>query len=428
MPGGPTALLRLGAKQLIVDGNWITIDPVHLFDVERYTYTAGNVISVDRYVTGAHIGPDQGWAILPGDKYSNMSCLLHPRQLPLNMKQVWGFPNMIMESQWVAPNKYQAEGPFLTAAYGSLTGVGPLLWYSTGAPAWQQPFGSESWHPPMAIWQISTPEQLGQFPAAALMYRRHYIKRGKPAVVERESLSSLWNERTPIIAENPGYDPNRENTGFAPRSNIRHGVNPLAFLVGPVEAKYNADSARSYVAPLKQFIPSGHHQIISDTRQIQLNYRKGICTLNAPKAQGVCGFLRGAGKHGVFHLGAVTIRSRNKYAAVLVVAMDNRPLTQSHEVLVQVGTTMRPSGWQSKPATFTVGKKTVRGHSVVSTGSNPWRIRDTHVTITLRDKNVAHAEMLNVNGYFHRALRAKWKAGKVTLRLPRNAMYVVLKK
>jgi hypothetical protein len=97
----------LGCKQLINAGNWKTADPVLLNDVERWSYTVGDVISVNRYYNGIHNGPRSGWAWDVGDTFTHATALLDPRGLPLNMKQVAGFPNVVSESGWIAPSKYQ---------------------------------------------------------------------------------------------------------------------------------------------------------------------------------------------------------------------------------------------------------------------------------------------------------------------------------
>jgi hypothetical protein len=82
----------LGCRQLINAGNWKTADEVVLNDVERWSYTVGDVISVNRYYTGIHNGPRAGWSWDVGDTFTNATALLDPRALPLNMKQVAGFP------------------------------------------------------------------------------------------------------------------------------------------------------------------------------------------------------------------------------------------------------------------------------------------------------------------------------------------------
>ena len=72
-----------------------------------------------------------------------------------------------------------------------------------------------------AKWAIATPMMLGQFPAAALMFRRGDLKQGQPAVVEHRSLKQIWGRVPPIIAEDPGYDPNRDLGDTARRSGLK---------------------------------------------------------------------------------------------------------------------------------------------------------------------------------------------------------------
>ena len=98
-----------------------------------------------------------------------------------------------------------------------------------------------------------------------------------------------------------------------------------------------------------------------------LDYGRGLCLLSAPKAQGVTGFLKTVG---TFTLDDVTIRSGNDYAAVLVVSMDGKPLKTSGKVLVQVGTTERPTGWATRPVKLD-GRT---GEEVVNFGKAPWLI------------------------------------------------------
>ncbi len=169
---------ELGCKQLINAGNWRTADTVKLQDLEHWSYTANEVIDTHYYVGGAHVGPDSGWAIDPGDHYTNLSCILDPRSFPLNIKQVVGHPFIETESSWTIPDLYQSEGPAMVAAYSALTGFGAFFWNGGGggAPGWDGamfPFA-----PKAAKWAMQNPMGLGQFPAAAVMYRgEDYVKR-----------------------------------------------------------------------------------------------------------------------------------------------------------------------------------------------------------------------------------------------------------
>ncbi len=418
--------ITLGAPQLINAGNWKTVDPLLLNDVERWTYTAGNVLAVNRYTTGIDIGKNAGWAIMPGDLYTNYSCLLHPESIPVNLKQVIGYPMVVTEGQWVAPDKYQAEGPFLVAAYSSLNGVAGFYWFEIH-DAWQQPFSPSNnpyWHP-MVKWPIGTPEQFGQFPAAALMYRGNYIKRGAPAVIEHLSFQNMWLRRVPIIAENSGYDPNRDRGNIALQSNINSKVNPLAFLVGPVLTSYSKTPKPDYVTDLSRYIQPTHATIISDTGQIHLNYRSGICKLNTPKAQGVVGFLSRSSEQ-PFHFANTSITCHNQYASILIVSMDDLPLNRSRRILLQVGTIVRPTNWKSQAATFTVHNQLISGRKVISTGTNPWQVTDIHATVTIDNPNIHTATLLNPSGYAMASVPVRHQTDTTIIRLPPNTLYIVL--
>ncbi|HEY3413092.1 MAG TPA: hypothetical protein VGM51_08540 [Armatimonadota bacterium] len=412
----------LGCRQLINAGNWKTADDVKLNDVERYVYTQNDVIAVNRYFGGIHIGPHDGWAVEVGDHFTNASALLRPLEMPMNLKQVVGYPSLITESEWVAPSLYQSEGPFLTAAYQSLTGVDAFYWFSDGDSAeWRQPDG------PWAVkWAINTPMQLGQFPAAALLYRKGYLKRGATTVHEERALEDLWQRRTPIIAEASGFDPNRDAGDIAPRSGVRTGVDALAFLVGPVEVTYGGDPAKSRVIDLKPYIRKDRKTVVSDTGEIRLNYGVGLCVLNAPRAQGAAGFLRKAGPIG---LSDVRITSGNEYASMLAVSMDGKPLRSSGRVLVQVGTTARPAGWEDREADFssTDGKTAYHGRQVVAFGHPPYEIEQTDITFTLRNPRIKDVVVLDANGNAAGDVPTVRHGAKITVKLPANAMYVVLR-
>ena len=313
----------LGCKQLINAGNWKTVDSIRLNDVERWSYTANEVLAVNGYYSPVHLGPDRGWRINKGDRFENASVLFNPRVLPLSLKQVVGFPMIVTETHWVPPLGYQSEAPFLAAAYQSLTGLDAAFWNGTYEIEWSNRDRAEWDSASRAKWSIATPMMLGQFPAAALLFRRGDLTSGHPAVVEHRSLEQLWGRVPPIIAEDPSYDPNRDLGDTARRLQLAGGVDPLAFLVGPVQVVYGSDPAKTTVADLSRYIDREKKVVRSDTGQLAWDYGRGLCTLDAPMAQGVTGFLRPIGS---IKLGDVKIRSENQYATVLVVSLDGTPL------------------------------------------------------------------------------------------------------
>jgi hypothetical protein len=186
-----------------------------------------------------------------------------------------------------------------------------LYWFSLGSPGYDATVGK---------WQAATPAIIGGFPAAALIFRKGYIRDGKPAVHEERSLEDIWSLEPGLISEAEPFDPNRSAGIGAAQPAGRERVHPLAFLVGPVEVSYGGDPARSRVEDIGRHIDEGKRTVTSNTGELKLDYGRGVATMYAPKAQGASGFLSRAGD---IRLGAVEISSRNEYATVLVVPLDD---------------------------------------------------------------------------------------------------------
>ena len=433
---GMASYLRndLGCKQLTNASNWRTADATRLDDAERWSNAGLDVIAANRYYNGGvHVGANNGWRIDPGDKFSQKSALLDPRAMPFNLKQVAGHPTIVTESTWVAPLAFAAEGPFLAAVYPSLTGVDAFFWFTDPEPEYTlEPslsFAQVNGQAALTKWTAMTPTILGGFPAASILFRGGYLKQGVPVVHEERSLAAIWNREDPLIAEGPAFDPNRD-PGVTPNGAKRpanlKGVDPLAFLVGPVEAKYGGNPTRTRVAPnLATFIDRTKKIIRSETGEITLDYGKGLCLVDSPRAQGVCGFLSQAGPLQFHDLG---INSANPYAAILVVSLDGEPLATNHRTLVQVTTAARPTGWVSTPTEFAEapGRPTIRGYEVTRTGTGPWQVSDTEVGLALKNPNITRATRLDPTGFATENVPVTKTRTGLTLTLPPETMYLIL--
>ena len=314
------------------------------------------------------------------------------------------------------------------AAYQSLTGVNTFYWFSADAPEYRTDLGFSfltiAGSHPLVKWSADVPEIMGEFPACALMYRRGYLKQGAPVVQEERALTDLWERKTPLIAEDKSFDPNRAGTGVG-QSVLARGVDPLAFLVGPVRVTYGGDPALTKVTDLAPYINAASKTVRSETGEIRLNYGKGLCIVNAPKAQGITGFLS---KAGPVTLSDVTITSGNPYATVAVVSLDDLPLRRSHKVLVQVGTAARPTGWQATETDFPSedGKATLHGFEVIKTGAAPWQIVNADISLTVTNPSLTKATLLDAAGYAVRVVPITRTGGKMTVKLPAETMYLVL--
>lgn len=254
----------------------------------------------------------------------------------------------------VLPNWSIPDNANLSAlVFFYLTGVDTFFWFANGAPEWQ---------PPLNKWTYATPLLLGQFPAAALMYRQSYIRAADPVVVEQRSLQDLWDRKTSLMAEGRAYDPNRDPGDMPEGLSFQGAVDPLAFLVGPVHVKYGGDPAQTFVADLSRFIDRDRKTVRSATGELTTNFGKGLYTVDAPKVQAAAGFL---GQAGPVQLSQVRIECANPYAAIVAIALDDQPLAVSGKVLLQIGTTSRPAGLRARP-----GSRPARRSW---TGSASWR-------------------------------------------------------
>ena len=420
----------LGVQQVVNAGNWRTADPLRLNDLERYSYDANAVVGLNRYTNGHHKGEHEGWAITTGDVYGDLSVTREPGQLPVAVKQVRGRAFVFPEGHWVPPTGYQSEGPFLVAAYSALNGVDGFYWFSTESTQWRQPASANGFLPSVGKWQVATPAVLGQFPAAAIMLRNGYVDRAEPAVVEHRALADLWARRAPVVSEQGTFDPNRDAADLAAvASPVKAAVDRLAFLVGPVEAVYDSDPAKTTVADLSKFVDESAETVTSSTGQLRWDYGDGLVTVDAPKAQGATGFLAEAGR---VELADVAIDSTNDYATVTVVSMDDRPLAASGKVLIQSGTAARPTGWRTKPAPPPADGKvsgTTSGElrEVVEFGAAPWRVFDNATTVTVRNPTLTEAVKLDPNGNAAGAVPVTRDGDALTVELPPDALYVVLR-
>jgi hypothetical protein len=414
---------ELGCKQLINAGNWQTADMVKLNDCERWSYTANEVDAVNRYVNGLHVGNSSGWAIIKGDQFTAPSVLLEPRKLPIALKQTKGRPMLVTESSWVMPMPYAGEGPLLVAAYQSLTGVAGYYWFATSTDEWTQPQSANGYMPSQGKWIFANPDMLGGFPAAAMLYRLGYVKRGEAAVHEERPLEDIFQRRNPVIAEGAAFDPNRNSGNMSADSPVKTGVNPLAFLVGPVEVVYGGSARNTRVVDLKKYIDEQAKQVRSITGEITLDYGKGYCLVDAPKAQGVTAFFR---NQKAFKTQDVQIACENDYGAVLVVSMDDRPIGQSSKVLVQFTTQCRPAGWRDKPVTIQVKEGKFEGFEVLDFGKAPWQVAGARLTLEIANPNLSKATALDVSGNPAGGVSLTRSGQQVRLTFPDSALYVVL--
>jgi hypothetical protein len=421
----------VGVRAVLNAGNWRTANNEHLLDAERWSYLPAEAIAVNRYYTSPHSGKDNGWSVQVGHRFASFSALRRADDIPAALRQIEGRPMLVTESTWVPPNQYRAEGPLTMAAYQSLTGVDAFYWFSMNYADWTQPTLVDGFYRGAFKWTSQTPDVLGQFPGAALLFRRGDAKRGTPIVRETRLLSDVWAAKPPGLTEEPGYDPNRDPGAWNPAAGTGR-MPSLAFLVGPVQVNYTTDpaAAKFEAGDLTPWLDPQAGLVRSDTREITLNYHRGLLVVDTPRAQGVAGFFP-ENERSVATTD-VTFTVENDYAQVLAIALDDAPLRESEKVLVQLGTIIRPTGWQTKPATLQRrgGRAAIAGEEVVALGGPPWRIEKFSGTLTLRNPRVTRATVCDTNGMpvAEAAVQRDRDGGQLIVSLPADALYVVLRK
>ena len=409
----------LGCRQLINAGNWKTADQVVLDDAERWSYTTNQVIGKNHYFDGFHKGVNVGWQILKGQTFTSKSYIKNPYNSPLNVRQVVGHPFIIPESLWVPPTRYEAEAPLIVAAQSSLTGLDILFWFATAVPEWQQPTKTAG-----VKWTFAVPMTLGQFPAAALMFRQSYLREGPVVVHEERHLQDIWDRKMPLIAESGAWDPNRD-TGPSPSDvPAKVGLNQLAYLVGRVEVVYGGDPSKNKVADLSNYIDSDNKRVKSISGEIETDLERGIYRIDSPRAQGVAGML---GKAGMQRLSDVTIISKNDYACVTAVSLDDKPIASSARILVQIGTIARPTGWKEKPMRIlTKEGNSLAGARIIDIGGPPWRVEKMHGALGVKNPSINKATTLDPNGMPVSDIPIWRGNGEIRISLPSSALYVCL--
>jgi hypothetical protein len=105
-------------------------------------------------------------------------------------------PGMITEINYPNPNRFRAEFPIMLAAYSALNGVNAPISFALGT----------SWELSVSKFGIFTPVHVGQFPAAALMYRLGYVSETGPVVLETLNVNDLYRFGGSFINESTSLD------------------------------------------------------------------------------------------------------------------------------------------------------------------------------------------------------------------------------
>lgn len=413
-----TFLRKLGFKGAINASNWTTASPEVLTPLEKLSYASCDFIDRHGYFGCNHKGEAAEWSVRNGHTYSDRSGLRFDAEQPGKPKQFVhpamdphyaGKPSMISETTWNRPNRFRSEAPLYFAVYGALQHSDAIVHFALDGKDWAVKPGF--WMQP---WTLMSPAMMGQFPAAALIYRKGLVSSGAVlAEVDLQKASLLRLEGTPL-PQDAALDELRLKdlpTGLERKAGSR--IDPLIHYAGRTEVRFVEGAGSVKVGDLSRFIDHSAQMVTSSTGELRLDYGKGVLMINAVAAQGVSGVLKTVGRAETKDL---VIDSEMELGHIVAVALDGKPLAQSDRILLQVMSEEKSTEFSTEPA----GEGMKR---ITNIGVDPWMIRELKGTVRFKRTDAARLRVtaLDLNGYPERMVG---DAEQVTLQ-PGTVYYLV---
>ncbi len=375
-------LRGLGFKGMITASNWATASPEVFGPLEKFTYTTGDFIDRHGYFGCRNEGQFSEWSMRDGHSWVDRSALrfeneepgkpasfVHPAMDPSYNDK----PSMISETTWNRPNRHRGEAPLYLAAFGALQDSDGIVHFAKDGVDWSVKPGYF-----MQPWTLTAPTQFGQFPAAALIYRRGLVKTGDVMADVTLSVEDLLKLSGTPLPQDAAFDELRLKE-VPQGTTIKQGqrIDPLIHYVGRTRVAFRKMDEGVHPTSLKSLAPFIDHAkklVTSQTGELKLDWGRGVLTINAPAAQGASGDLASAGE---INLADVTLAIPLDVAHVMVVSLDGQPLATSKRMLLQVMTEERPTNFRSE----SLGD---RRHRITSIGENPWVVRNLEGVVRLR--------------------------------------------
>ncbi len=389
-------LRRLGFKGVIAASNWMTASPDVLGPLEKLSYTVGDFLDRHGYFNCNQKGEEAEWSLRVGHTYSDRSALrfdaedaAKPKQFvnPVMDPHYAGKPSMISETTFSRPNRYRSEAPLYYAVYGAVQGSDALVQFALDGARWT--VKPNYWMQP---WTLMSPAMMGQFPAAALIFRRGLVTPGRVLAQVRLNKTDLARLQGTPLPQDAALDELRlrdlpDGTALAPGRRI----DPLIHFAGRTAVEFTDGPGATVVSDLRPFIDLARQTVTSTTGELKLDYAHGVLTVNAARAQGVSGNLRAAG---TTELKDLVITSDLDLGHIIAVSLDDQPLARSGRILLQVMSEEQASGFATEPVSPTVKR-------IVNIGHDPWQVKELKGTVRLKRADATRLKVtaLDFNGY-----------------------------
>ncbi|MGE3822466.1 MAG: hypothetical protein AB7I30_23880, partial [Isosphaeraceae bacterium] len=364
-------LKLLGFKGVVTASNWTTANAEILGPIEKYTYTVTDFIDRHGYFGSNHKGDQAAWSIRDGHTFSDRSALRFEAEAPGGPRlfahpaidvTYEGKPSMISETTWNRPNRYRSEAPLYYAAYGALQGTDAVVHFAFDGANWAV---KPNYY--MQPWTLSSPAMLGQFPAAALIFRKGLIDEGDVLAEINLRPSALFDLQGTPLPQDAALDELRLKdvppAGQPPRAG--QVIDPLIHYAGRTNVRFQENGGPNRLKDLRPFINRTAKTVTSTHGQVRLDYGKGLLAIDAPMAQGYSGDLRDIGS---VLLQQMVVESPLDQMHVVAVSLDDQPIASSKRILLQVMTEEAAAGFRTEPMPDGTRK-------ILSIGTDPWMVR-----------------------------------------------------
>jgi hypothetical protein len=385
-------LRGLGFKGVITASNWLTASPEVLGPLEEYSYLVADFIDRHGYFSCHHRGENSAWSLRDNDTFLDRSALRFDSEQPSSPKQFSnpvmeiGYddkPSMISETTFCRPNRYRSEAPLLYAAYGALQDTDAVVHFALDGANW-----SVKPNFFMQPWTLMSPAMIGQFPAAAVLFRKGLVKQGDVIVDVNLNLADLLTLSGTPMPQDAAFDELRaKDVPAGTTLTAGNVVDPLVHLAGRTRVRFTQESSSSKLLPLEFLVNRKAQTVVSSTGELRLDYDNGLLTINAPAAQGLSGCLARAGK---VALGDIDVESQMELAHIIAVSMDGLPIRSSKRILLQVMSEEKTNGFRVEPTS----KNELR---IASIGDDPWLVREFNGIVSIRREDAARLKVTKID-------------------------------
>ncbi|HSU52465.1 MAG TPA: hypothetical protein VLT36_00230, partial [Candidatus Dormibacteraeota bacterium] len=389
-------LRKLGFKGPITASNWSTASPEVFGPLEKLSYTGCDFIDRHGYFSCNHKGEAAEWSLRNSHTYSDRSGLRFDAEQPGKPKQFVhpamdphydGKPSMISETAWNRPNRFRSEAPLYFAAYGALQHSDGIVHFALDGQSWSVRPGF--WMQP---WTLMSPAMMGQFPAAALIYRRGLVAPGSVLAEVKLSKEALLRlEGTPLPQDAALDELRLKNIPAGTEVEPGSRIDPLIHYAGRAVVRFVEGPGSIKQQDLKPLIDHVAQTVTSSTGELKLDYGKGVLTINAPRAQGASGLLNSVGH---FDTSDLTIDSSMELGHIVAVSLDDTPLTTSGRILLQVMSEEKNADFQTEAAADGVKR-------ISNAGVDPWMVKELKGKVRFKRADAAKltVSVLDFNGY-----------------------------